>query len=616
MTTPTYKPGQVHDIKPADLVPDPAQPRRTFNVERLRKLGKSMKDNGQRQPIVFRVENGKAIIVHGERRWRGARMVKLPALKAILNNDDDALRRAAAQVAENDDREPLNPADLAEWIGVLQKQLKLSTNELAAELDKVGLKQVSHTRIEKLMQFNELPEWAKDYLRDGKLDESHAVHMLQARGFPAVMDKLHREIKDTLKWTGGITVKELQRCIETAYGMAGRCIDRTYGQHGRVFDKKKCSRCPCRKTIRGTAYCLDPAAFDEKNEAAKALIKDRETKARAKQPGSSKLTPAEQKRRDERKAELAEGKLSQWLDDWLRPRILACVHERAKPMQIYALTFWLATGAVKQARHYWLRQEHQLAAEKTAGLLHAARVGDIGGAFGYAMCAEHKSEREHRLAQAAVGVMDHAQLRWFAGQLGFDLLKEGFAIDRSYLNLKRKAGLIELAKQGGVTPRGAGGVPQLKTDILETEGSIAKIAVPADVADLYAKPLPPIEAKMFDRAEPPTDTDKLRHELGLDSDAGVDQIVHALHTQAEEKAAEATKQAEHDEAARQRKREANARKKAAKKKATKKKATSKKPVTRKKATRKKVTKKKAAARKAPKKKAAKRKVRKVAKKKA
>ena len=54
--------------------PDPDQPRRTFDEDRLEELTASIRIEGMLQPIVVRYDHGRDlyIIIHGERRWRAA----------------------------------------------------------------------------------------------------------------------------------------------------------------------------------------------------------------------------------------------------------------------------------------------------------------------------------------------------------------------------------------------------------------------------------------------------------------------------------------------------------------------------------------------------------------
>jgi ParB family chromosome partitioning protein len=57
----------------ADVLPDPEQPRKYFDLEALNELKTSIEQHGIIQPVLVRPsEDGKYIIVAGERRHRAA----------------------------------------------------------------------------------------------------------------------------------------------------------------------------------------------------------------------------------------------------------------------------------------------------------------------------------------------------------------------------------------------------------------------------------------------------------------------------------------------------------------------------------------------------------------
>src|SRR6266705_2029361 len=57
-------------IRIADIDPNPVQPRRVFDPERMQELANSILSNGIIQPIVVRPHNGRYQLVAGERLWR------------------------------------------------------------------------------------------------------------------------------------------------------------------------------------------------------------------------------------------------------------------------------------------------------------------------------------------------------------------------------------------------------------------------------------------------------------------------------------------------------------------------------------------------------------------
>lgn len=93
------------------FVPDPNQPRKTFDKEALDELLVSIENNGQLQPILVGdcLPNGKYPIITGERRWRAiAESEKVSEVQAIIRSGDvDELHLLLMQIDENNKREQI-----------------------------------------------------------------------------------------------------------------------------------------------------------------------------------------------------------------------------------------------------------------------------------------------------------------------------------------------------------------------------------------------------------------------------------------------------------------------------------------------------------------------------
>lgn len=96
---------------------DPEQPRKTFDMDSLRELSKSILRHGLIQPIVVRPHpkrEGEYLIVAGERRWRAAKLAKLDVLPFRMVKEGDAVDIRAIQAAENLQRQDLTPFEYAQ----------------------------------------------------------------------------------------------------------------------------------------------------------------------------------------------------------------------------------------------------------------------------------------------------------------------------------------------------------------------------------------------------------------------------------------------------------------------------------------------------------------------
>lgn len=67
-----------------DIDPNPNQPRKTFDQEKIDDLARSIKDHGLVQPIALVRKGDRYTIVAGERRWRAARKAGLKTVPALV----------------------------------------------------------------------------------------------------------------------------------------------------------------------------------------------------------------------------------------------------------------------------------------------------------------------------------------------------------------------------------------------------------------------------------------------------------------------------------------------------------------------------------------------------
>lgn len=127
------------DVAIEQLAPDPGQPRKTFDPDRLEELADSIKEHGLLHPLVVR-EDGylddareRYLLVAGERRYRAAQMAGLTRLPVLVRDSDEATARFL-QVIENVQREGLNPVEEARAYRELMDLRGLSTRDVAAKV--------------------------------------------------------------------------------------------------------------------------------------------------------------------------------------------------------------------------------------------------------------------------------------------------------------------------------------------------------------------------------------------------------------------------------------------------------------------------------------------------
>jgi len=158
------------EIRLDRIVPDPDQPRRTFDPVRLEELAASIAIEGVLQPIVVRydAERDVYVIVHGERRWRASQQAGLTTIPAIVRDVPEE-RRLVQQLMENIVREDLNAVDRAAALRALKAQLGDAPWEQVAEA--VGIRR---SRLFQLLGTEKLPESIQEDIRAGRLSEKQS----------------------------------------------------------------------------------------------------------------------------------------------------------------------------------------------------------------------------------------------------------------------------------------------------------------------------------------------------------------------------------------------------------------------------------------------------------
>ena len=160
-------------VVPLDAVePNPEQPRKHFDEEKLVELAASILERGLIQPIVVRRQGEGYQLLAGERRFRAARLAGLDRLPAVVRDAGDALEIA---LIENLQREDLEPLEEAEALAALIERRAYSHREIADLLGK------SRPYVSNTLSLTRLPDPVKADLRREGSSFSREVLMGIAR---------------------------------------------------------------------------------------------------------------------------------------------------------------------------------------------------------------------------------------------------------------------------------------------------------------------------------------------------------------------------------------------------------------------------------------------------
>lgn len=102
------------------IIPDPEQPRRSFDHDKLISLSETIKVQGVLQPITVRPanEDGIHVIIMGERRWRASGLAGLGTIPVLIKEETPELRMA--QLTENVQRDDLTTFEVARAVAALR----------------------------------------------------------------------------------------------------------------------------------------------------------------------------------------------------------------------------------------------------------------------------------------------------------------------------------------------------------------------------------------------------------------------------------------------------------------------------------------------------------------
>ena len=168
-----YDKSQLKELKISDISPDPEQPRRHFNKEKLEELVNSIRIHGVLQPIVVVRKNSKFLIVAGERRYRASKLAGLERVPAVIRELSDQ-NRLELSLIENIQRDNLNVLEMAEAYLKLREQFNLTAKEIG---ERVGGR--SESAVLNTLRLLKLPQIVKDYIISSKLKEGQARPLLK-----------------------------------------------------------------------------------------------------------------------------------------------------------------------------------------------------------------------------------------------------------------------------------------------------------------------------------------------------------------------------------------------------------------------------------------------------
>lgn len=158
---------EIVEIDISELRPNPYQPRKEFDPEKLTELAVSIKEHGIIQPIIVKKSIKGYEIIAGERRYRASKLAGLDKVPAIVRPFTDE-QMAEISLLENIQRENLNPIEEALAYKQLLEKSHMTHENLSTKVGK------SRSYITNVIGLLRLPSEVQELVSKGKISMGHA----------------------------------------------------------------------------------------------------------------------------------------------------------------------------------------------------------------------------------------------------------------------------------------------------------------------------------------------------------------------------------------------------------------------------------------------------------
>jgi ParB family chromosome partitioning protein len=157
----------VKDIEIDKIEPNPYQPRKIFDEDKLEELSRSIVTHGLLQPVVVIKKLNKYILIAGERRFRASKLANLNTIRAIILDIDEKKLREYALI-ENIQRDDLNILEVAYSYAGLINEYNITHEELSNMVFK------SRSSITNTLRLLTLSVHTQQVISANKITQGHA----------------------------------------------------------------------------------------------------------------------------------------------------------------------------------------------------------------------------------------------------------------------------------------------------------------------------------------------------------------------------------------------------------------------------------------------------------
>ena len=184
----------------SEIRPNPYQPRKNFDQDKLKELAESIREHGVFQPIIVRKAIDGYELIAGERRLRASKLAGKEDIPAIVVEFSDQ-EMMEISLLENIQREDLNAVEEAAAYSQLIEKIGYTQEELAKHIGK------SRTHITNMLRLLRLPDDIKEKVRSGKLSYGQARTLLAAEDEEKMHELAERAVRE------GLSVRDLEKLV-------------------------------------------------------------------------------------------------------------------------------------------------------------------------------------------------------------------------------------------------------------------------------------------------------------------------------------------------------------------------------------------------------------------
>ncbi len=163
---------QIREIPVSKILPNPAQPRLSYDEDSLTELADSIREHGVLQPILVRPVGSKYELIAGERRWRASGMAERESIPAIVVEFDDQTALEVS-IIENLQREDVSPLEEAAMFRKMTETFGYSVRQLAQKVGK------DKGYVENRLRLSDAPTDIRELLSLRKDTISHAYELMK-----------------------------------------------------------------------------------------------------------------------------------------------------------------------------------------------------------------------------------------------------------------------------------------------------------------------------------------------------------------------------------------------------------------------------------------------------